>query len=65
MDLYLFAPKNSAPQDLNKIYAEADFTELRKAIECITAEYKRKAAKDKSFQIPEAMISNLNEFNYL
>jgi hypothetical protein len=65
MDSYLSAPKSSNVQDVTRFNAEANWHELQKAIQSIIADYKRKAAKDKSVQYPEAVIANLNEFNYL
>ncbi|PLW18644.1 hypothetical protein PCANC_13305 [Puccinia coronata f. sp. avenae] len=67
MENYLAAPvaTPSNPDTRIKSKAEKQWKELKDAIQFVASAYKKKAARDHKFQYPEAILANLNEFNYL
>jgi hypothetical protein len=58
------AAKLSDPATCIKAKAKTQWKELKDAIHLVSASYKKKAAQ-KTFQYPEEIIANFNEFNYL
>ncbi|EFP85140.2 uncharacterized protein PGTG_11309 [Puccinia graminis f. sp. tritici CRL 75-36-700-3] len=64
---YLSTPKTSglSKSDAIKLKANTQWDELKRALNSAAIIYKKKAAQDKKYRYPEAMLANLSEFNYL